>query len=151
MRFSFKIGKTRFSFGKRTTISTGIGPFRISQSFGGRTRKRRSTRTTRSSQVNAQVPPRPATKLRKSNSSAIIALVIAVMVFPIVGISLSWNATFISWFIRFSIVSFIVYMIVNNVKQLRQLFLKLWVSNKLLTGIGIAIVTVIIAIITAVA
>lgn len=89
-------------------------------------------------------------KIRKSNSAAIIILVIAIFVVPILGISLSWNADIILGIVKFSVLSFAIYMVFNNITPLRRLVIKCWQKNRKATILSIAAVVVFIAIISAI-
>ena len=108
------------------------------------------TYTERIDPNQAQNTSHQNTKLRASNSIAIVFLVIAIFVVPVLGISLSWNADFITGFIKFSLISFTIYMLINNIAPLRRLVISCWKKNRLATGIGVAVTVGVIAIVSAV-
>lgn len=98
-------------------------------------------------QIPSTSPPK---KIRTSNSIAIIIFTIAVIVVPILGISLSWNANFIMGFIKFAIISFVLYMMVNNISPLKRLVIKYWKKNRMATICSIAVIVGFVAIASAI-
>jgi hypothetical protein len=149
---TFRVGLS--STGKMRVTSripgTGIS---FSTSFGGKSRSKRKAShksAGNAASMNVQTPPRPAARLRTSNSVAVILFVVLIISVPAAGVSLSWNGDFLSWFIKFIIYIFALYMIINNVSKLRSLVQKWWNDNKLITGVVIAACVVGIAVLSAI-
>ncbi|MCM1508905.1 MAG: hypothetical protein NC177_17495 [Ruminococcus flavefaciens] len=98
-------------------------------------------------QIPSTSPPK---KIRTSNGIAVIIFTIAIIVVPILGISLSWKENLIAGIIKFSLFSFAIYMMINNISPLKQSVIKCWDKNRIATSIALIAVIGIIAAMSAI-
>lgn len=81
--------------------------------------------TTVSDTYTEQVAPKVKKNMRKSNVVALIIFFSSIFIVPMITSAIGFGAEFAGLFIKFAIIAYIIFLLINNIPPLKNLVLKL--------------------------
>ena len=81
--------------------------------------------TTVSDTYTEQVTPKVKKNMRKSNAVALIIFFSSIFIVPMITSALGFDAEFAGFFVKFAIIAYIIFLLINNIPPLKNLVLKL--------------------------